>query len=72
MKVTVRNHHARGAPSRAPLPAAIPVVIGAEKSTRIVFFRAPFHCTGCWLRLRAAFALVFSVASWVAFEYVLE
>ena len=53
-------------------PVAVPVVIGAAESTRLIFQPHPFFGPGSWIRLLAAFAVVFVVVSWLTFEYVLE
>ena len=53
-------------------PVAVPVVIGAAESTRLIFQPSPFFGPGGWIRLLAGFAVVFVVVSWLTFEYVLE
>lgn len=53
-------------------PVAVPVVIGAAESTRLIFQPDLFHSPWGWIRLLAVFAVVFIVVSWLTFEYVLE
>lgn len=53
-------------------PVAVPVVIGAAESTRLVFQPDPLGSPWGWIRLLAAFAVIFMVVSWLTFEYVLE
>ena len=53
-------------------PVAVPVVIGAAESTRLVFQQDLFSNPWSWIRLLILFALVFLVVSWMTFEYVLE
>jgi heme exporter protein B len=53
-------------------PVAVPVVIGAAESTRLIFQPHPFFGPGSWIRLLVGFAVVFVVVSWLTFEYVLE
>ena len=53
-------------------PVAVPVVIGAAESTRLIFQPHPFFGPGGWIRLLVGFAVVFVVVSWLTFEYVLE
>jgi heme exporter protein B len=53
-------------------PVAVPVVIGAAQSTRLIFQPDPFSSPWGWIRLLAVFCVVFSVVSWMTFEYVLE
>jgi heme exporter protein B len=53
-------------------PVAVPVVIGAAESTRLIFQPHPFFGPGTWIRLLLAFAVIFVVVSWLTFEYVLE
>ena len=53
-------------------PIAVPVVIGAAESTRILFQQDPLASPWPWIRVLAVFALVFIVLAWLTFEYVLE
>lgn len=53
-------------------PVAVPVVIGAAESTRLVFQPDPFSSPWGWIRLLVVFCAVFLVVSWLTFEYVLE
>lgn len=53
-------------------PVAVPVVIGAAESTRLIFQPSPFFSPWGWIRLLVAFAVIFVVVSWLTFEYVLE
>jgi heme exporter protein B len=53
-------------------PVAVPVVIGAAESTRLVFQPDPFGSPWGWIRLLIVFCAVFLVVSWLTFEYVLE
>ena len=53
-------------------PVAVPVVIGAAESTRLIFQPDLFNSPWVWIRLLAVFAVVFIVVSWLTFEYVLE
>lgn len=53
-------------------PVAVPVVIGASESTRLIFQPDPFSSPWGWIRLLIVFGVVFSVASWLTFEYILE
>lgn len=53
-------------------PVAVPVVIGAAESTRLLFQPDPFNGPWGWIRLLLVFAFIFVVVSWMTFEYVLE
>jgi len=53
-------------------PVAVPVVIGAAESTRLIFQPDLFNSPWGWIRLLAVFAVVFIVVSWLTFEYVVE
>jgi heme exporter protein B len=53
-------------------PVAVPVVIGAAESTRLIFQPDPFSSPWGWIRLLMVFTTVFTVVSWLTFEYVLE
>ncbi|MFQ5947119.1 MAG: heme exporter protein CcmB [Anaerolineae bacterium] len=53
-------------------PVAVPVVIGAAESTRLIFQPDLFGGPWSWIRLLAVFSLVFVMVSWLTFEYVLE
>ncbi len=53
-------------------PVAVPVVIGAAESTRLIFQPDPFSSPWGWIRLLIVFCVVFTVVSWLTFEYVLE
>ena len=53
-------------------PVAVPVVIGAAESTRLIFQPNPFFDPWSWIRLLVVFATVFVVVSWLTFEYILE
>lgn len=53
-------------------PVAVPVVIGASESTRVLFQHDPLGNPWQWVRVLAAFATIFMVVSWLTFEYVLE
>jgi len=53
-------------------PVAVPVVIGASESTRILFQHDPLGNPWQWIRILAVFATIFMVVSWLTFEYVLE
>ena len=53
-------------------PIAVPMVIGAAESTRLIFQPDLFNSPWNWIRLLVVFAVVFVVVSWLTFEYVLE
>lgn len=53
-------------------PVAVPVVIGASESTRVLFQHDPLGNPWQWVRVLAAFSAIFMVVSWLTFEYVLE
>jgi heme exporter protein B len=53
-------------------PAAVPVVIGAAESTRLLFEEDPLSSPWVWVRVLVVFAVVFVFVSWVTFEHVLE
>jgi heme exporter protein B len=53
-------------------PVAVPVVIGASESTRLLFQHDPLGSPWPWIRVLAGFAAIFMVVSWLTFEYVLE
>ena len=53
-------------------PVAVPMVIGAAESTRLVLQPDLFNSPWSWIRLLTVFAVVFVVVSWLTFEYVLE
>jgi heme exporter protein B len=53
-------------------PVAVPVVIGAAESTRLIFQPDLINSPWSWIRLLTVFAMVFVVVSWLTFEYVLE
>jgi heme exporter protein B len=53
-------------------PVAVPMVIGAAESTRLILQPDLFTSPWSWIRLLAVFSLVFVVVSWLTFEYVLE
>ncbi len=53
-------------------PVAVPVVIGAAESTRILFQPDSLSSPWGWIRMLILFCVVFIVVSWLSFEYVLE
>ncbi len=53
-------------------PVAVPVVIGAAEATRLIFQPDPFSSPWGWIKLLIVFCVVFTVVSWMTFEYVLE
>jgi heme exporter protein B len=53
-------------------PVAVPIVIGAAESTRLLFEDDPLSSPWTWIRVLAVFAVVFLFVSWLVFEYVLE
>jgi ABC-type transport system involved in cytochrome c biogenesis permease component len=53
-------------------PVAVPIVIGAAESTRLLFDANPETGPGVWIRVLLVFAAVFLVVSWLTFEYVIE
>ena len=53
-------------------PTAVPVVIGAAESTRLLFQEDPLSNPWSWIRILFVFAIVFIFVSWLVFEYVLE
>jgi heme exporter protein B len=53
-------------------PAAVPMVIGAAESTRLLFDENPDTSPWIWIRVLLVFAVIFLVVSWLTFEYVIE
>jgi ABC-type transport system involved in cytochrome c biogenesis permease component len=53
-------------------PVAVPIVIGAAESTRLLFDQNPETGPGVWIRVLLVFGAVFLVVSWLTFEYVIE
>ena len=53
-------------------PVAVPIVIGAAESTRLLFQEDPLSSPWSWIRVLFVFAIVFIFVSWLVFEYVLE
>jgi len=52
-------------------PLVVPVVLGSVSATRLLLLGDPFGELGAWIRLLAAFDIVFTVAPLLAFERVL-
>lgn len=52
-------------------PLVVPVVLGAVSATRLLLFGDPFGELGGWVRLLAAYDIVFTVAPLLAFERVI-
>jgi heme exporter protein B len=53
-------------------PPLVPVLIAAVKATDAILAGGGWQETGVWIKVLGAFALIFTVASAVVFEYVLE
>ncbi|HEX7051034.1 MAG TPA: heme exporter protein CcmB [Longimicrobiales bacterium] len=53
-------------------PMLVPVLIAAVEATGAMLSGDPLREGGSWLRLLAAFDLIFVPASWIAFEYIVE
>ena len=53
-------------------PVAVPIVLGAAESTRLLFEEDPISSPWTWVRVLVVFAVVFLFVSWLTFEYVLE
>ena len=54
------------------LPLAAPLFIAGIQASAQLLAGEPFATVGHWLRLLAAFDVVFLVVGWLAFEYVVE
>jgi heme exporter protein B len=54
------------------LPLAVPLFIAGMQASTQLLAGQPFAAVAHWLRLMAAFDLVFLVVGWLAFEYVVE
>lgn len=52
-------------------PLVVPVVLGSVSATRLLLAGDPFGELGAWVRLLAAYDVVFTVAPLLAFEHVL-
>jgi heme exporter protein B len=52
-------------------PLVVPVVLGAVSATRLLLLGDPFGELGAWVRLLAAYDIVFTVAPLLAFELVI-
>lgn len=52
-------------------PLVVPVVLGAVSATRLLLLGDPFGELGAWIRLLAAYDIVFTVAPLLAFERVI-
>jgi heme exporter protein B len=53
-------------------PVAVPIVLGAAESTRLLFEEDPIGSPWTWIRVLIVFSVVFLFVSWLTFEYVLE
>jgi heme exporter protein B len=53
-------------------PVAVPIVLGAAESTRLLFEEDPISSPWTWIRVLVVFSVVFLFVSWLTFEYVLE
>lgn len=53
-------------------PMLIPVLVAAVEATAAILAGDPMGDSGAWLRLLAAFDVIFFIASLLAFEYVIE
>jgi heme exporter protein B len=54
------------------LPLAAPLLIAGIQASTQILAGQPFGAVAHWLRLIAAFDVVFLVVGWLAFEYVVE
>lgn len=54
------------------LPLVVPVVLGSVSATRLLLGGDPLGELGSWIRLLAAYDVVFTVAPLLAFEHVLS
>lgn len=53
-------------------PVAVPIVLGAAESTRLLFEEDPISSPWTWIRVLIVFSVVFLFVSWLTFEYVLD
>jgi len=53
-------------------PISVPVVISAVKATGIILNGEPFQTVFPWLKILAAFDLIFLLVSYLTFEYIVE
>ena len=53
-------------------PMLIPLLVACVEATAAVLAGNPMGDAGAWMRLRVVFDVVFLVASYLAFEYVIE
>lgn len=54
------------------LPLAVPVILGAVKASEVILLGGTLKDAAAWLKLLAAFDVIFLVACPLAFEFVLE
>ncbi|MCC6765801.1 MAG: heme exporter protein CcmB [Deltaproteobacteria bacterium] len=54
------------------LPLLVPLVICAVEASRVVMSGGSLASAGAWLRVLAAFDVIFSVAGWMVFEHVVQ
>jgi heme exporter protein B len=53
-------------------PMMIPVLLGAVQASTALLAGDPMREAGTWVRLLIVFDTVFLVATWLAYEYVIE
>ncbi|MGH7482653.1 MAG: heme exporter protein CcmB [Longimicrobiales bacterium] len=53
-------------------PMLVPVLIAAVEATAVLLVGDPMGIAAQWLKLLAAFDVIFLAASWLAFDYVIE
>ena len=53
-------------------PMLVPVLIAATTASRALLGADLMHEAGAWIRLLAAFDLVFLIATFLAFEHVID
>ena len=53
-------------------PMMVPVLLAAVQATAALMVGDPMREVGTWLRLLAIFDLVFLIATWMGYEYVIE
>ena len=54
------------------LPLVVPLLIGAVGASSALLAGAPFAAVSTWVQMLAAFDVVFTVAGWLLFEYVIR